>query len=75
MQEIKIEKGIERCRQTKLGSYLFYLNKLEIGDSFEIPENWSLGAFRNVCYALSGSKDKKFSVRSHNNSYRVWRTK
>jgi len=76
-ETMKIEKGISMPYSAIADGTRYPFKKMDIGDSFLIPENMQPGAVRYSCYQFIHREQKnwKFSVRKTHEGHRCWRIK
>lgn len=68
-----IEKNVPLSDTLNKGRKATYpFGKMEVGDSFRVPEEKSV-TVRNSSFVYGSRNGKKFTVRKHEDAYRCWR--
>lgn len=72
--EIIIDKNIPIPYKHYLGGSKYPFHKLEVGDSFLLPDSIGAKAFRTSATQYGKRHNMKFLTRKVENGVRIWRT-
>lgn len=75
LPQIKIEKGVPLPPSTKIGKWRDLLEKLEVGDSFFLPNNVRAANIHSNLAVPARRLGIKITVRAISDGVRVWRIK